>query len=45
MRIIAILLVAAMLSATLVCAGMNSREQRMLSGGALGAAAGSERPR
>ncbi|MFZ2447594.1 MAG: hypothetical protein WAW37_14660 [Syntrophobacteraceae bacterium] len=40
MRILAILLVAVMLSATLGCAGMNSREQRMLSGGALGAAAG-----
>jgi osmotically inducible lipoprotein OsmB len=40
MRTLVTLLVAAILLATLGCAGMSSREQRVLSGGAIGAAAG-----
>ncbi len=40
MRTLLTLLVVVMLSATLGCAGMSAREQKALSGGAIGAAAG-----
>ena len=40
MRLLVMLLVVIMFSATLGCASMSSREQRALSGGAIGAAAG-----